>query len=463
AALGAPARSAKSGQTTSDEPQYLLSAISLFEDLDLDISDELAEERYRDFHAADLPQQTQPRPDGSRISPHDPLLPVVLAAPTAAGGWLGARLAMATMAGVLAALTAWVAVVRFGVSTRWAVLVVGGLSVTAPLVAYGSQLYPELPAALVVMTGVAALTGPLGRRGQAVAALSVVALPWLAVKYTPVAAALAVAAVVLLARRGDGRRAGVLVGVLAVAGVAYLWFHQGVYGGWTAYASGDHFVDGELLALGTDPDPGGRAYRLAGLLTDRDFGLVAWAPAYLLVVAAVVAFVRARPQGWAIVVGPLAVGWLNATFVAESMHDWSWPGRQVVVVLPLAVLVTAWWIDRVRAARLPFALLTAVALFLWAWLQVEIAARGTSFSLAVDFHRTDNPLYGLWTAVRPDHRNPSASTGVVAVLWIAVLGLFAWWGHRSVRPRDVVHGDQDQLGLPNTGRTHRLSATVEER
>ena len=38
--------------TTADEPQYLLTAISLAEDGDLDIADELAEGRWRPFHRA---------------------------------------------------------------------------------------------------------------------------------------------------------------------------------------------------------------------------------------------------------------------------------------------------------------------------------------------------------------------------------------------------------------------------
>lgn len=446
AALGAPARSAKSGQTTADEPQYLLSALSLAEDLDLDISDELADERFRAFHAADLPQQTEPRSDGSRISPHDPLLPLVLAGPTRVAGWMGARLTMAVMAGVLAALTAWVAVRRFGVGERASLLTVAALSITAPLVGYGSQIYPELPAALATMAGVAALTGRLDRRGRWVVAVAVVALPWLAVKYVPVAVTLAAVASVRLWRRGDRGPAFALVGVLAAAGVIYLWFHHAVYGGWTAYAAGDHFVDGELLALGPDPDPGGRAYRLAGLLTDRGFGLIAWAPAFLVVVAGVAGFGRCRPRRWAAVVAPLAVGWVNAAFVAESMHDWSWPGRQVVIVLPLAVIATAWWVDRVPAAQPVLGALTVMGLVYWAWLIVEVANGGTSFSLVVDLERTADPLYRAWRAVLPDYRNPTALTPVLGTAWTAVLVAVAVLGARSVRPVTDADGGADRSG-----------------
>ena len=35
------------------------------------------------------PEQTEPRADGSELSPHDPLLPLLLAVPVAIGGWVG--------------------------------------------------------------------------------------------------------------------------------------------------------------------------------------------------------------------------------------------------------------------------------------------------------------------------------------------------------------------------------------
>jgi hypothetical protein len=453
AALGAPARSSKSAQTTADEPQYLLSAISLAEDFDLDISDELRDERFRAFHQADLPQQTQPGADGSRISPHDPLLPVLLAGPMSVGGWQGARLLMAIMAGVLAALTAWVAIRRFAVRPVTACLVVGALSITAPLVAYGSQIYPELPAGIAVMVAVAALTGDLDRRGRWVAAAAIVALPWLAVKYTPVAAVLAVLLVGLLWRKGERRGVIGLLVVMGGAGLAYVWFHHAVYGGWTAYAAGDHFVDGEIVALGRDPDPGGRAYRLTGLLADRGFGLVAWTPAFLIVVAAVGGFLRRRPERWLALSAPLIVGWLSATFLAESMHDWSWPGRQVIVVLPLAVVVTAWWVDRHRPARGALVALSAVGLCLWLWLLIEVATGGTTFSLVVDFESTTNPIYRAWRAVLPDYRQPTGLTPLLGAAWtLVVLGALVS-GARSEgvdeQPDEVAAESGTSLGSPN--------------
>src|SRR5215207_7164461 len=230
AAAGIAVPATHTTRTTADEPQYLLTAISLARDGDLDIADELAEGAWRPFHALPLPEQTVPLGDGRRLSPHDPLLPLLLAGPVALGGWVGAKLATALLAGLLAALLVWTAVRRLGV--------------------------PVAPAALAMLAAVAALAGPgpPSRQATLVVGGAVVALPWLGVKYAPVAAALALVACWRLARGGRGRRALALAGSLAAAGVAFLVLHRWWYGGWTPYAAGDHFVAGELTVVGVEPD-----------------------------------------------------------------------------------------------------------------------------------------------------------------------------------------------------------------
>ena len=343
AAAGIGSRASYAAQTTADEPHYLLTALSLAHDGDLDVRDEFAAQEYRPFHEIALAPQARPLADGSLIEPHDPLLPAVLALPAAAGGWVLAKLTLAAVAAALAALLVWIAVRRFAVPVVAGSAVVGVFALSPPLASYGSQVYPELPAALAVAAAIAALTGPLRRGGLATLAIVVVALPWLSVKYAPVAAVLALVGLWLLARDGRRRVALALAGGLAAAGVAYLVGHQVLYGGVTPYAAGSHFVDGELTVVGSDPDYFGRSRRLVGLLVDRDFGLAAWQPAWLLIVPAIAVLLARRPRGWQSLALPLGAGWLVATFVALTMQGWWFPGRQVVVVLPAAVLAIAWW------------------------------------------------------------------------------------------------------------------------
>ena len=434
------ARATYGARVTADEPQYLTTAISIGEDFDLDISDELAERRFEPYHEIDLNPQTIELDDsGRRISPHDPLLPALLALPMRLGGWIAAKAALAAIAAATAAATLWLAVRRFGVGVGVGGLVVGAFFAAPPLVGYATQVYPEMPAALCVALGLAAVTGPLGRTGQVLALASVVALPWLSVKFVPVAA---VIAVVLVARSWPDRRRQLVLdlAVLAVAGAVYLAFHRNVYGGWTAYASGDHFIDGELLVLGRDPDYLGRSRRLIGLLVDRGFGLAAWTPAYLLAVPALAALARRRPPGWATLLAVLAAAYAVATWVALTMHGWWWPGRQVVVVLPVAVVAVAMLADRLRGLRWLALGGCLVGIFNWVWLAVE-ASTGRR-TLIVDFEETANPVYQAWSALLPDHRHFEGGAVALTVAWTAAViatGVWGWLRGRANRCAKPAH------------------------
>ncbi|MEX2100429.1 MAG: hypothetical protein WEB19_03350 [Acidimicrobiia bacterium] len=409
AAVGIPGRATYGARVSADEPYYLLSALSLAEDGDLDIADELDAERWRAFHEARLPEQTKPLPGGRRVAPHDPLLPVLLVPGVAWAGADGAKLTLALLAGALAALVGWVAVRRLGVPLLPAALTVGVFSASAPLAAYGHQVYPELPAALAVTVAVAALTGPLRRGGLVALVLAVVALPWLAVKTVPIAATLAALGLWRLWRRGDQGRALAAILVLLVAGGAYLLTYQTLYGGWTPYAAGDHFTGGELTVVGTSPNYPGRSRRLAGLLVDRNFGLAAWQPAWLLLVPALAWLLWRRPRGWAVLALPFSVGYLNATFVALTMHGWWFPGRQLVLVLPLAVLAIAWWLGRLRGRARRWALgATALLGALGVWSYAWLAAQAWTGRLTwiVDFTTTADPWYQAWRTLLPNHGPP---------------------------------------------------------
>lgn len=436
AALGIGVRSTFGAQLAGDEPQYLLTALSLAEDGDLDIADELAAQRWRAFADVEPPVQTAARGDGSRISPHDPLLPALLAAPAGWGGWVGAKLALTLLAGTLAAVTLWTAVRRFAVPVPLAAVGVGIAAGSAPLAMYGQQLYPELPAALAVVAAVAALTGPAGRRQLVVLVVAVVALPWLSVKYAPVAAALGALGLARWWRAGRRRRsrtpwALVTAGLLAVLGAVYLAVHRALWGGWTVYASGDHFErTGEFSVMGTDPDYAGRALRLVGLLVDREFGLAAWQPAWLLVVPALAALAVRRPPGGGALALPLATGWVVATFVALTMHGFWWPGRQVVVVLPLATVGMLWWLARAGTAVRGVAIgLGLAGILSYGWLLAEGYARQLTW--VSGFPTTDSPAYRLLRPLLPDYQG-KFWTGHLAWMVMLILLAAAGW-HAATR------------------------------
>jgi hypothetical protein len=432
---GLPARAGRGSQTVADEPEYLLTAGALFQHGSLDVSRAVRAETWKPYHQADLPSQSVVRADGSQLSPHDPLLPVVLAIPMGLGGWVAAKATLALLAAALAGLLVWTAVIRFEVPVTVAAVVVAAFGVVPPLVSYGTQVYPELPAALVVTAAVAALAGPLGRSGRWGALAAVVALPWLAVKYAPVAVAFAAVLGWMVWRRGQRRDVAWLAGAAAVVGVAFLAFHRVVYGGWTVYAAGDHFTGGELTVVGAAPDYPARSIRLVGLLVDHDFGLLAWAPAYLLVIPALAALVRRRPPGAAVLALPLAAGWLNATYVALTMAGWWWPGRQVVVVLPLAVLAVAWWAGTVvdwARVRGPLVVASVVGVVTWAWIVVRVVT--SADGLIVDFAQIAGPVSAAWRLLLPDDRVLAPIDLARYSAWVLALAALATWGWHTAAP-----------------------------
>jgi hypothetical protein len=439
AGIGVPATPGQ--HAAVDETQYLLTALSIAEDGDLDIADELATQRWRDFADAEPPVQTATRADGRAISPHDPLLPLLLAVPVALGGWVGAKLTLAACAGLLAALTLWTAVRRFAVPAGLAATGVAVAAGSAPLAVYGQQVYPELPAALGVVAGVVALTGPADRRHVPLLVIVLATVPWLSVKYVPVLAALAAVGAYRWRRRP--RDLGLAAAVLAGVGAGYLAVHRTVWGGWTVYASGDHFAErgGEFAVVGDEVSVGGRAARLVGLLVDRDYGLAAWQPAWLLVVVAAAALLagpgvthrRLRAAavrdsvGWAprtggaeaggpgvaVLLVPLATGWLVASFVAATMHGYWWPGRHIVAVLPPAVLAVLVWLARTRRPARLVALVTGlVGVTVYAGLLVLGARSGFTWVLGSDV------AVAPWRALLPDYRGAFLALHVV---WCVVL------------------------------------------
>lgn len=431
-------------RTTADEPHYLLTALSIARDGDLDIADQLADESWRDFHAVDLPLQEQVLPDGRMVSPHDPLLPLLLAPATAWFGWVGAKVTLALLAAATAGATVLLATRRLGVRPIVAGVTVAVGFASWPLAAYGAQVYPEMPAALATVVAVAAVTGHRVR-GREVAWLvaMVVALPWLALKYAPVAAA--VALVGLWRVRRERRLAVAAIAVLAAAGVAWLVVHQVVWTGWTPYASADHFVErGEFSVVGFEPDPVGRSRRLVGLLLGRDFGLVVWQPAFLVAPAALV--VGLRDTIGRTLVAVLAAGWLTATFVALTMQGWWVPGRQVVVVLPLLVALVAAWLDRTdwRGARATMLVAGLLGVATFAWLVVDGLAGNLTW--VVDFATVGDPLHGIRRALLPNYLQVTTGTWVRHGVGIAVLGVIGLATVHAERRRSPARADAEPDG-----------------
>jgi hypothetical protein len=237
----------------------------------------------------------------------------------------------------------------------------------------------------------------------------------------------------------------VAVGAVAVLGALYGLAHVAWYGGLTPYASGDFFVDngGQLAVMGDHPDRIGRSVRLLGLLVDRDFGLGAWQPLWLLVVPAAAVLLLVRPPRWLLLAAPLAAGWAMATWVAVTMHGWWFPGRHVVHALPCAVLAIAWWLDRLPVGRAVAWIGVGLGALSSAWLAVQAASEHVT--IVFDPWATTDPVLRAMRPLLPDMRADGLAVGARYVAWLVVLLVVTGWAVRRERRRQRVPSVLDDV------------------
>ncbi len=326
-----------------DEPHYLTMAESLRSDLDLDLRDEFRRHEYRAFYPGDLAAHTSPAsPRGKLYAIHAPGLPALVLPAYVLSGEAGVRLLLSLLAAGAAALVFVLARDVLGDESAaracFAALVLG-----APLAFYANQVYPEVPAALAT-----ALLLHTSRRDPGIAQLlgaGCVAggLLWLHPKFLPLAL---VGVLLTVVRRGPVPwRAGAIVLFTTGLVTLLLWMNStfGAPSLTAAYGRGA-VEDVQLAHL-----PRG----LAGLVFDREFGLLVHAPLWALAACGL------RPL-WRQRAGDLLRALLMAATVVGVGAGYSmwWggscpPARFLVPALPaLALLLAPAWrlLPRVFAA-----------------------------------------------------------------------------------------------------------------
>lgn len=424
-----------------DEPHYLLTATSLVEDGDADLADDYAAREYARFYPYDLDRHGRPT-DGRLNEPHGVGFPLLIAPALAVGGETAVELFLAALAALGVAL-AYLLALRV-VPDPWALGAALAAGLSPPFVAYGSAVYPELGAG-AILAGAALLALRLAERPGRFATFACFALlgmlPWLGTKYVPGALVVGFFAVRALRRGGRGLLAfgGVEVALFSLA--FYVGVNESLYGGPTPYSAD---VEGETA---TDAGfPVGyleRSYRVVALLTDRDYGLLRWAPVFLLALgglwllwrthrerlAAALPSHRAAERAAALCAAVAGAQFAVGAFLAPTMFGFWFPGRHILTGLVLAVPLVAWGLR--HAPRLGSALAAAgVAASLWVWLDVRLADGGLVGPLPdapwgplVDAF----PLYG-------DSPWPYAWAALVA---LATVGGVAWMTLRDRRTMGV--------------------------
>lgn len=365
-------RHAAAVPAVGDEPDYLLIAQSLWRDFDLNTDDNYARGDYEGYAPglARAPGLVR-RADGGGAAVHSAGLPAliapVFAAGEAIGGGAAGRTACVVLMALLAALLAELCrslALRFS-SDETIGLFVWAATLGLPTLGLAISIYPEIPAALAIALAMRWIVPGASVMAAFGAAIALAALPWLHARVAGASMALGVLALVRLS--GTAR-----VAFAATAGaMAALYFavFRAVYGvstPWDVYRGAMNRGTPELAA--------------PGLLLDPSYGLLPYAPVFLLALAGVVPLLSARnADRWA------HAGAIAALVGPVLMFRKWWggycpPARFLVPLLPLLAIALAARLSSRQEDGRAFGL----ARFRWALLGASLAIALAAIAVPAD-------------------------------------------------------------------------------
>jgi len=285
---------------TGDEPHYLVLAQSLVKDGDINVRNNYENEGYTFFYPGPLDSHRRPGKKGNAFhySRHTPALPILLAP----FYWLGEKMAgarreifitlvrfpMSLMAAFLS-LFVFLSARRLTGRIKPSLVIWSIFSFLPPLLFYSHLIYPEIPAALILIIIFYFVISREETRPwrQILASAGIGFLPWLGIKY---AALTAVVFIVLFfnwwnKEKRKGINLVALTAPLTLSGIAYFAFLWSLYGslspfalykGTTANVDYDmtsffHFRILEFFRCGV------------GYLFDQRAGLIVYAPITLFI------------------------------------------------------------------------------------------------------------------------------------------------------------------------------------
>ncbi len=404
---------------SGDEPHYLVIAQSLWRDGDLKIENNHQRGDYREYYPDDLePHYLTRGSDGEIYSIHPIGISVLLAPIYALAGYKGSVWTLILM-GALASALAW----------RWTVATINApgaatfawaaIALSAPFMFNTFTVYPEIAGALAVtfaLTSTIRATSASGLGRWIAIGLAIAVLPWLSTKYAPMSAALL--AVVFFRLKGPATflrnpRVWAVVAIYATSLAGWFAFFYAYWGTPLPMAPYGALVQTTPLNL---------AFGAPGLLFDQEYGLLAYAPVYVLAATGLFSMWRSGAELRRLAIEIAAIFVALLAMVGAFAIWWggtSAPARPIASGLPLLMLPIA-----VAFRSAPVASPRRAAHHLLLWISIGIAATlaiGEDGLLINNGRDGTSALLEFWS---PRWQLWSLAPTFVAPAWTA-----AAWGH----------------------------------
>jgi hypothetical protein len=385
---------------TGDEPAYLVMAESLRFDRDIDLSNNYGTNARIDSQLASplaVPNNVHREASGA-LRPGQPVGMGLLLVPAVAIGHHGAaevdwarRLML-----LFAALLCWQLFMLLAdhVSLGLAAAVTAGVALSLPVVGFSNQIYPEIPAALLLAIGLRAALRPAGAR-VLLAGLAAAPLPWLSIRFLPLAVGVAAAAIWRAAEtetptRWSWRRVAAGLGPLVVGDVLLAAIESG-----SLHAP--CFVAQSPM----------NTYRVGvGGLFSVVYGVLPIAPQLVLGIAGL-GLIALVHRSAAVLVGAVLVYEFVAT--PYGFRGYALPGRFQVVLVPVFALSIGLLLRVYPRAVPAFAALVVVGCIVL----VEGGRQPTYGSLYRDGARPNVPAVRSAARVLPDFSLAPGHSGAV--------------------------------------------------
>ncbi len=367
------------GPLHGDEIHYLAMTVSLVRDGDLNLINNYQSQEIQDLAGGPVEPHLIYLKNGQGYSSHEPGLAALLAIPYAIDGRRGAVIFMMILAIIAAMQIYWMAG-KSGASAPVAMLLTLSAAFTVPFGMMSGKFFPDMAGATFLALACSWMLMDDRRSRHVAGAFAVAILPWLHIKFA-IFTGLMIPAFLLI-RRPRIRDLGMIIGpaVLSITGLAimhYLLFHDWLY-----------MIKVKAGGMG-NPYPG-----VAGLLFDRETGLLVFAPVFVPALAGMLLLKKRSPA--AIVIALIClVFWI----ISGSWIDWHSghcpPARYLTPLIPLVAVYSA------CVFRKPISVVRVAAWgILWVISMLQLA--GVAMSIPESAIVQNDGINRLWTRYLPE-------------------------------------------------------------